>query len=51
MCARKAKTQVDKPQMEPGNKTITHKTKKEEINDEIQLLLKKLKCRQKNKKQ
>jgi hypothetical protein len=43
MCARKAKTQVNKPQMEPGNKTITHKTQKEEINDEIELLLKTLK--------
>jgi hypothetical protein len=49
MCARKAKTQVNKPQMEPGNKTITHKTQKEEINDEIELLLKTLKSRQKKK--
>ena len=46
MCAKKIKTEMDKPLTEPGNKSKKHKTQKEEINNEIEMLLKTLKTQQ-----
>jgi adenylylsulfate kinase-like enzyme len=50
MCAKKIKMGIDKAQTEPDKKGLKHKTQKEEINDEIELLLKTLKRQQKRQK-
>jgi hypothetical protein len=48
MCAKKTKKEIDKTLPASDNKAIKRKTQKEEINDEIELLLKTLKIRKKN---